>query len=165
MEPEFIQPGMVSINQRRLARIKVKDERCKAGLWLPCLASMTESLVANALVKRVLIDEQQFILRLDEDVRVSKLRQWLHVGQFVELPFERPFVLRPTRRAQSCMSVQVAFGRRKRGCHRLFTLTWEQGLTQRRGGNRALLLNRCRFFSGLSNQIQLLPCSYSPCGG
>ena len=51
MEPEFVQSSVVRINQCRLPCIQVKVERCKAGLRLPCLASMTESLVAYTFVK------------------------------------------------------------------------------------------------------------------
>ena len=111
MEAKFVQTTVVGVNQSRLTSIKVEFKRLESRLWFPCLAAMAKTFVPDALVKSMLVNEQQFILSLHQDVGVRKLCQRFHVGQVVEFAFQGSFFARTNRRSTSGMTVQVAFSR------------------------------------------------------
>ena len=110
METQLIQPGMMGINQGRLPCVKVKIERGKACLGLPCLSSMSKPLVPYPFVESMLVDEQQLIPCLDQNVRVGKLSKRLHVRQVVQFPLKRLFVAGTALVPLSGVPVKVAFG-------------------------------------------------------
>lgn len=131
METQLIQSGMMGINQGRLPCVEVKVERGKACLGLPCLPSMSKTLVPYPFVESVLVDEQQLIPCLNQNVRVSKLSKRLHVRQVVQFPLKRLFVSGTALVPLSGVSVKVSFGRRQGCSDRLLILAGEQGLPQR----------------------------------
>ena len=111
METEFVQSTVMGVNQSGLASIEVEFKRLESRLWFPRLPSMAKTLVPDALVKGVLVNEQQFILGLHQNVRVGELCQRFHVRQVVEFAFQGSFFARTNRRSTSGMTVQVAFSR------------------------------------------------------
>ena len=131
MEPELVQAFLVRINQGRLARIQAELEGCQSLLWLPRLPAVPQAFIPNSFVESVLVDEKEFILCLDKNVRIRKLSKRFHVRQFVEFTVEGGLFAWTTGVAQACMAVQISLGRGECRRHRFFWKVGEHGLTQR----------------------------------